>query len=64
VDVDGTDETEEDLLAALASAVRDWHAEIADTLSAMTGQRFDEGSVEAMHLELDAELERKGYGHL
>jgi len=63
-DVDGSDETEAELLAALASAARDWHAEIADISGAMTGQRFDEETVEAMHVELDAELERKGYGHL
>jgi|GEM_PF-479114 len=63
-DVDGSDETAEDLLADLASTVRDWHAEIAEISGAMTGQRFAEGTVEAMHVELDAELERKGYGHL
>lgn len=63
-DVDGSDETAEDLLADLASAVRDWHAEIAEFSGAMTGQHFDEGTVESMHVELDAELGRKGYGHL
>jgi hypothetical protein len=63
-EVGGDDETEEALLAALASAARDWHAEIAEVSGAMTGQRFDEATVEAMHVELDAELERKGYGQL
>nr|WP_245778596.1 plasmid pRiA4b ORF-3 family protein [Halomicrobium zhouii] len=63
-DVDGGNETEENLLADLASAVRDWHAEIAEISGAMTGQHFDEETVESMHVELDAELERKGYGHL
>jgi hypothetical protein len=63
-EVDGTDKKEKELLAALADAVREWHAEIAEISGAMTGQHFGEGSVEAMHVELEAELERKGYGHL
>ena len=44
--------------------MREWHAEIAEISGAMTGQHFDEETVEAMHVELEAELERKGYGHL
>jgi len=44
--------------------VREWHAEIAEISGAVTGQHFDEETVEAMHVELEAELERKGYGHL
>lgn len=28
----------------------------------MTGQHFDEETVEAMYIDLEAELERKGYG--
>lgn len=63
-EVDGEDKTEEELLAALVSAARDWHAEIAELSGAMTGQHFGEETVEAMHVELEAELERKGYGHL
>ncbi|MFC7073823.1 hypothetical protein ACFQJ7_10880 [Halovenus rubra] len=63
-EVDGIDKTEEALLAALADAVRGWHAEIAEISGAMTGQHFDEETVEAMHVELEAELERIGYGHL
>nr|WP_245545343.1 hypothetical protein [Halomicrobium katesii] len=63
-EVDGANKTEEELLAALADAVREWHAEIAEVSGAMTGQHFDEETVEAMHVELEAELERKGYGHL
>ena len=63
-EVDGKDKAEEELLAALASAARGWHAEIAEISGAMTGQHFDEETVEAMHVELEAELERKGYGHL
>ena len=63
-EVDGVDKTEEELLAALADAVRAWHAEIAEISGAMTGQHFGEETVEAMHVELEAELERKGYGHL
>ena len=63
-EVDGEDKTEEELLSALADAVREWHAEIAEMSGAMTGQHFDEETVEAMHVELEAELERKGYGHL
>ena len=55
---------EEELLAALADAVREWHAEIAEMSGAMTGQHFGEETVDAMHVELEAELERKGYGHL
>ncbi|ELY41598.1 IS1096 element passenger TnpR family protein [Natronorubrum sulfidifaciens] len=62
--VDGVDKTEEELLAALADAVREWHSEIAEISGAVTGQHFDEETVEAMHVELEAELERKGYGHL
>ena len=63
-EVDGIDKTEEELLATLADAVREWHAEIAEISGAMTGQHFDEETVEAMHVELEAELERRGYGHL
>ncbi|EMA24861.1 IS1096 element passenger TnpR family protein [Haloarcula marismortui] len=63
-EVDGANKTEEELLAALADAVREWHAEIADISGAMTGQHFGEETVEAMHVELEAELDRKGYGHL
>ncbi|WP_123622732.1 hypothetical protein [Halorubrum sp. CSM-61] len=63
-EVDGADKPEEELLAALADAVREWHAEIAEISGAMTGQHFGEETVEAMHVELKAELERKGYGHL
>jgi hypothetical protein len=63
-EVDGTGTSEEELLAALADAARDWHAEIAEMSSAITGQHVDEQTVEALHVELEAELERKGYGHL
>jgi hypothetical protein len=63
-EVGGANKTEEELLAALADAVREWHAEIAEISGAMTGQHFGEETVEAMHVELEAELERKGYGHL
>ena len=63
-EVDGANKTEEELLAALADAVREWHAEIAEMSGAMTGQHFGEETVEAMHVELEAELERKGDGHL
>lgn len=63
-EVSGEGKTEEELLGDLASAARDWHAEIAEMSSAMTGQYFDEGAVEAMHVELETELERKGYAHL
>ncbi|WP_181690821.1 hypothetical protein [Natronomonas sp. LN261] len=63
-EIDGANKTEEELLAALADAVREWHAEIAEMSGAMTGQHFGEETVDAMHVELEAELERKGYGHL
>lgn len=63
-EIGGEDKTEEELLAALASAARDWHAEIAEISGAMTGQHFGEKTVKAMHVELEAELERKGYRHL
>ena len=53
-----------EFLAALADAVCEWHAEIAEMSGAMTGQHFGEETVDAMHVELEAELERKGYGHL
>lgn len=62
--IEGTDRSEAALLAALTAAARDWHAEIAEISGAMTGQHFDEETVEAMNVELEAELERKGYGHL
>lgn len=62
--VDGTDKTEKQLLSALADAVREWHTDIAEISGTMTGQHFDEETVEAMHVELEAELQRKGYDHL
>lgn len=62
--VDGDGKTEAELLGELASAAREWHAEIVEISGAMTGQHFDEETVEAMNVELDAELDRKGYGHL
>jgi hypothetical protein len=63
-EADGEDKTAEELLAALAEAAREWHAEVADMASAASGQHFDEQTIEAMNVELDRELERKGYGHL
>jgi len=63
-EVDGENKSEEELLADLADAAREWHAEIAEISGAATGQHFDEQTVEAMHVELEAELDRKGYGHL
>lgn len=63
-EVDGQDKTEEELLGALASAAREWHAEIAEMASAPPGQYFGEQRVEALNVELDQELERREYGHL
>ncbi|MFB6233988.1 MAG: hypothetical protein ABEH81_13445 [Halopenitus sp.] len=63
-EIDGEDKTEEELLSTLANAAREWHAEIAEIASAASGQFFDDETVEAMNVELDQELERKGYGHL
>lgn len=63
-EVDGADKTAEELLGALASAARDWHGDIAELSGAWSGRDFGDAAVEAMHVELDAELERKGYGHL
>ncbi|GAD53441.1 hypothetical protein MBEHAL_2201 [Halarchaeum acidiphilum MH1-52-1] len=63
-EVDGGDKTEEALLSALASAAREWHAEIAEIASAASGQFFDDQTVEAMNVELNQELERTGYSHL
>jgi hypothetical protein len=62
--VDGTDKSEAELLGALVQLARDWHADIAELSGAVTGQHVDEDTVEAMHVELEAELERIGYGHL
>lgn len=62
--VDGEDRTREELLSALVAAARDWHAEIAMMAGAASGQFFDEETVDAMNVELDAELEQRGYGHL
>ena len=62
--IEGNETTEEELLAALADEARAWHEEIAEISSAMTGRQFAEETIEAMHDELNAELERKGYGHL
>lgn len=63
-EIDGEDRSEEELLAELATAARDWHAEISEIAAAATGRHFDEETVEAMNVELEAALERKGYGHL
>lgn len=63
-EIDGEGKTEEELLSALMSAAREWHAEIAEMASAASGQFFDEQTVEAMNVELDQELDRKGYGNL
>jgi len=63
-EINGVKKSEEELLAELADAARDWHAEIAEMSGAATGQHFGEETVEAMHVELEAELERKGYSHL
>ncbi|GAA0291455.1 IS1096 element passenger TnpR family protein [Halarchaeum salinum] len=63
-EVDGGDKTEEALLSALASAAREWHAEIAEIASAASGQVFDDQTVEAMNVELNQGLERTGYSHL
>lgn len=62
--IDGADRSEAELLEALATAARNWHAEIAEMAEAASGMWFDEETVEAMNVELDQELERKGYGHL
>ena len=62
--IDGENKTEEELLGALAGAARDWHAEIAEMAGAASGMHFDEETVEATNVELDAELERKGFDHL
>lgn len=63
-EINGIRKSEEELLADLADAARDWHAEIAEMSGAATGQHFGEETVEAMHVELEAELERRGYDHL
>ena len=57
-EIDGANKTEEELLATLADAVREWDAEIAEISGAMRGQHFGEETIEAMHVELEAELER------
>lgn len=62
--VDRGDATADELLEELVAAARDWHAEIAELTASLTGQQFDQETVTAMNDELDAELERKGYGHL
>lgn len=61
--VDGEDKTDEELLADLAAAACDWHAEIAEISGAMAGQHFDEETIEAMRVELEAALEQRGYDH-
>lgn len=63
-EVPGEGKSEAELLGALADAAREWHAEIVEMSGAMTGQHFDQRTVEAMHVELEAELERKGFGDL
>jgi hypothetical protein len=63
-EVDGTGKSEEELLADVADAPRDWHAELAEISGGATDQHFDEQTIEAMHVELEAELEQEGYGHL
>jgi hypothetical protein len=62
--IDGMDKSETELLAALASEARDWHAEIADIAAMASGQRFDEAGIEAMNATLNQELRQKGYSDL
>lgn len=62
--IDGGDKSETELLAALASEARNWHAEIADIAAAASGLRFDEAGIEAMNTTLNQELRQKGYTDL
>jgi hypothetical protein len=62
--IDREDKSEDELLEELVALARDYHAGIAEMTGAISGQQFDEETVEAMDVELDAELERKGYDHL
>jgi len=63
-EVDGADETEEELLGELAATTREYHAEIAEMASAVQGREFDDETAEAMNVELEHELDERGYGHL
>ena len=60
-EIDGEGKPEEELLAELAAAALDWHAEITELTQTASGIEFDEATVEDMNTELKMELERKGY---
>jgi len=62
--IEGADTSEETLLGELAETAREYHAEITEMASAVQGRTFDEETAEAMNVELDHELEERGYGHL
>lgn len=62
--VDGSGKSERELLAALASAAREWHEEVAEIVRMTSGQRIDSTGIEAMNETLNQELERKGYPEL
>ena len=62
--IDGEDKTEEELLGELATLTREYHAEIAEMASAVQGRAFDDETAEAMNVELEYELDERGYGHL
>jgi len=63
-EIDGEDKAEEELLGELATMTREYHAEIAEMASAVQGRAFDDETAEAMNVELEYELDERGYGHL
>lgn len=62
-EVEGDGQSEAELLAKLAELVRCYHAEIAELVGTLSDRPFDDETVEAMNVELDAELERLGVDH-
>ena len=62
--IDGEKKGEEALLGELAALTREYHAEIAEMASAVQGRSFDEETAEAMNVELEYELNERGYEHL
>lgn len=62
--VEGAGRSEEERLAALATATRDWHAEMAELAAVSGGGPFAGRSVQTMNETLAAELDRQGYTDL
>lgn len=58
--IEGDGRSDAELLAELGELVRRYHAEIAELVGALSDRSLDDETIEAMNVELDAELERLG----